>query len=99
MPRPAYYHYRLRQDIVVSAFCVAGASDPDQYVETLAPDGTKQRWAKRSEGDLLVFVPPDGYAGRQPLLWMYDKRLQRGEAMPQELLERYALGCRVSVAC
>lgn len=92
-----YYFYRLKEDDCVREFCVAGAVDPDQYVETLAPDGTPQRWEKRQEGDLLVFHPSDGYAGDQCLLWSYNKSLQRGEAMPREQLEKLALSMRCSV--
>jgi hypothetical protein len=96
-PATAWYFYRLREDDFVAEFCVAGASDPTQYVETLAPDGTCQRWARREEGDLLVFRPPDGYSGAQGLIWAYNRRLQRGQAMPYAELERRALGMRVSV--
>lgn len=97
MPRRAFYFYRLRDDHLVSEFCVANHGDPNQYVETLAPDGTAQRWARREEGDLLVFSPPDGYAGAQGLLWAYDKRLQLGRPMPRPMLERLALNMRKSV--
>ena len=96
-PATAHYFYRLKADDFVSEFCVAGAVGPNT-VHTLAPDGSEQPWARREEGDLLVFRPPDGYAGGQGLLWAYDRRLQRGEAMPRPLLERYALRCRVSAA-
>lgn len=96
-PRTAFYFYRLRADDYVSEFCVANHGDPDQYVETLAPDGTTQRWRKREEGDLLVFTPPDGYAGDQGMIWAYDRRLQRGESMPRVMLERLALRMRVSI--
>lgn len=92
----AYYFYRLKTDDFVSEFCVANSGDPNQCVETLAPDGTKQRWKKHSEGDLVIFTPPDGYAGGQGLLWFYDRRLQIGEAAPREELERLALRMRVS---
>lgn len=97
MPRTAHYFYRLKDDDFVSEFCVANSADPGQYVETLAPDGTAQRWDRRDEGDLAVFRPPDGYSGSQGVLWAYDRRLQRGEAMPRVQLERLALRCRVSV--
>ena len=96
MPRIAYYFYRLRDDHIVSEFCVANAGDPRQAVETLAPDGTPQRWQQRHEGDLLVFTSPDGYAGDQGILWLYDRRLQLGQPMPREELERQALRMRVS---
>lgn len=92
----AYYFFRLRDNEVVKEFCVSNAQDPNQYVESTAPDGTKQRWEKRWDGDLLVFRPPDGYAEFQPLGWVYDKQLQDGEATPQELMERLALNMRVS---
>lgn len=95
-PRIAWYFYRLKDDDFVSEFCVANSADPDQSVHTLAPDGTKQPWEKRQEGDLTVFRPPDGYQGDQGLLWAYDRRLQLGEAMPRKELERYALRFRVS---
>jgi hypothetical protein len=100
----AWYFYRLKDDDFVAEFCVANAQDQPtdgfpqgQFVETLAPDGTRQRWAKRQDGDLLVFRPPDGYAGGQGMEWHYDKRLQRHQAAPRHLLEKYALGSRVSV--
>lgn len=97
VPRTAWYFYRLKDDDFVREFCVANARDPNQTVETLAPDGTHQKWARRHEGDLLVFTPPDGYAGDQGLLWAYDRRLQVGEPMPREQLEKLALDSRVSV--
>ncbi len=90
-----FYFYRLRNDNFIKEFCVAGAQDPEQYVDTPAPDGTKQRWIKRMEGDLLVFTPPDGYEGGA-IGWMYNRKLQIGEAMPRAGLERLALRCRVS---
>jgi len=100
MPRTAYYFYRVREDdSLIREFCVAGHADPNQYVETLAPDGTLQRWQKREEGDLLVFWPPDGYAGMQGVLWCYDRRLQIGEPMPRPQLERELLRNRHTVAC
>lgn len=94
---PARYFYRLRDDHIVREFCVEGATDPWQSVETLAPDGTLQRWHRRMEGDLMVFHPPDGYVGEQGLLWSYDRDLQEAEPMPRDLLERRALNMRVSV--
>jgi hypothetical protein len=96
MMRKALYFYRLADDDFVREFCVAGATDPHQTVRTLAPDGSEQRWDRREEGDLLVFRAPDGYAGSQPLLWAYDRRLQLGEAMPRRELESRALN-RISV--
>ena len=98
MPKPAFYFYRLRDDDFVEEFCVAGAVDPNQFVETLAQDGTPQRWIKRREGDLLVFHPPDGYQGGQGLLWAYDHRLQTGRPMPREELEKQALRMRLSIS-
>ena len=92
----AWYYYRLREDDFVSEFCVANAKDHDQTVETLAPDGSAQLWARRWEGDLLVFHPPDGYAGNQGLVWRYDKRFQRHEPAPREVMEREALRNRVT---
>lgn len=91
----AYYFYRLTNDHFIREFCVANAQDPEQYVDSVAPDGSKQRWAKRWEGDLLVFTPPDGYDGGA-VGWMYDRRLQVGLPMPRAELERQALRCRVS---
>jgi hypothetical protein len=94
--RVAYYFYRLRDDHLVREFCVVGAIGP-QTVHTLSPDGLPEYWQQRDENGVLVFLPPSGYAGGQGLLWAYDKRLQRGEAMPRHLLERMALGMRMSV--
>ncbi len=82
----AYYFMRMKEDNLVAELCIAGASDPNQTVSTLAPDGTKQFWDKRWEGDLLVFHPPDGYAGDQPLEWHYNKLFQRGKRATQEVL-------------
>lgn len=93
----ARYFYVLKDDHIVSKFCVEGATDPGQFVETLAPDGTPQRWAKRWEGDLLCFYPPDGYSGAQGMIWAYDRRLQSAEPMPRRLLERRALNMRFSI--
>jgi hypothetical protein len=95
--RTAFYFYRVRDDLV-EEFCVANhEGDPRQYVTTLAPDGTEQRWEKREEGDLLVFHPPDGYVSAQGLLWCYDGRLQRGVAMPRARLEKEMLRMRTSI--
>jgi hypothetical protein len=103
-PRVCRYFYRLKDDDLVTEFCVANALDvptegfPDgQYVATRAPDGTLQRWAKRLEGDLLVFRPPDGYAGGQGMEWHYDRRTQRHEPIDRPTLEKLALSGRVSV--
>ncbi len=92
----AWYFYRVRHDHFIFEFCVANARDPNQYVESDAPDGSKQKWRQYHEGDLLVFTAPDGYQGG-PLGWFYDDRLQQGQAMPRSELERRALGNRVSV--
>lgn len=97
-PPIARYYYVLKDDHIVEEFCVAvDGGDPNQYVETLAPDGTAQRWTRRTRGDLLVFLPPDGYSGAQGMLWVYDKRLQSGQAMPRAELERRALNMRISI--
>lgn len=96
-PPTAWYFYRLKEDDFVQEFCVANAQDPNQFVETFGPDGQMHRWAKRQEGDLLVFRPPDAYHGSQGLGWSYDPKLQRGEPMNREQLERRALRGRVSV--
>jgi hypothetical protein len=97
MPRIAFYFYRLMRDDFVREFCVANHADPHQTVETLAPDGTHQCWDRREEGDLLIFRPPDGYAGDQGLLWSYDRRLQIGQALPRPALEHEALNGRISI--
>ena len=96
-PPTAHYFYRLRNDSRITEFCVAGATDPHQFVESLAPDGTRQRWPSRREGDLLVFSAPDGYTDG-PCGHGYDGSLQRCEPAPREVLEREALRNRVSVA-
>jgi hypothetical protein len=94
-PQQAFYFYRLR-DNQITEFCVANARDPKQYVESKAPDGSTQLWESRWEGDLLVFHCPDGHNPGDGLLWFYDRRIQIGQAMPLEELERQALRCRVS---
>ena len=93
----AYYFYVLKDDHIVAEFCVANAQDERQSVLTAAPDGTLQVWKKAARGDLLVFYPPDGYTGDRPMQWMYDRRLQIGEPMPRDLLEKYALRNKHSV--
>lgn len=92
-----WYFYRLREDDFVSEFCVIGSADPNQQVETMAPDGTIQQWEKRKEGNLIVFRPPDGYVGNQGLMWHYDRTLQHGEAAPRDVLEREALNNRLTI--
>lgn len=94
--RTAYFFYRLRNDNYIREFCVANWSDPRQYVETPAPDGTTQRWDRRSERGMLVFRAPDGYSGG-PIGWVYDRELQRGVAAPRDELERLAIDNRYSV--
>jgi len=98
MSASATYFYRLREvsDEIITEFCVRGHSDPRQFVETLAPDGTPQRWENREEGDLLVFHAPDGYSGQQGLIWSYDNRLQEAVPMPRAELEKEAMRMRVS---
>jgi hypothetical protein len=91
----AWYFMRTRNDSRITEFCVANARDPHQEVKTKAPDGRMQRWAKRWEGDLLVFTPPDGYV-EGPLQWRYDKRLQIGQEADRKVQEREALRGRVS---
>lgn len=94
-----HYFYRLKDDHVVHSLCLVGAKadDPLLAVETLAPDGTTQRWKMTRESGMLVFWPPDGYAGVQGLVMRYSKDVQRHAAAPRELLERYALNNRTSV--
>jgi hypothetical protein len=96
-PAVARYFYLIKEDDFVTDFCVAGAVGPNS-VETLAPDGSFQRWPSFWRDGLLMFRAPDGYAGGQGLCWSYDRRLQRGEPMPRPDLERRALGMRVSVS-
>ena len=96
MVRQALYWYRIRNDNFIREFCVANSGDPNQYVESMAPDGTRQRWQKRDEGDLIVFTPPDGYDGGA-VGWMYNRRLQRGRMAPRDLLEKQALRMRKSL--
>lgn len=93
--RRCFYFYRLTNDLV-SEFCVANSVDPDQYVETMADDGSMIRWSKRTEGDLVVFRSPDPMLDNRGLFWAYDRRLQIGEPAPRDVLEREALRCRVS---
>ena len=96
-PQAAHYSYVLKNDNTIVKFCVANHRGP-QTVETTAPDGkTRQNWTQKEEGDLLVFYPPDGYLGG-PVRWKYNKFLQNGEPMPRDLLEKLALGMRVSVS-
>lgn len=96
-PRIAWYFYRLNTDDGISEFCVANhQGDPGQFVQSKMPDGSNVVWDRREEGDLLVFRPPDRRLADQGMLWAYDKRLQRGEPMPQAQLEKLALGGRVS---
>jgi hypothetical protein len=104
-PRRASYFYRLNADDQVAAFCVANADDtptdefPDgQFVQSRAADGTEVRWAKRVEGDLLVFYPPDPALAFGGIVWAYDRRVQVGRSAPRQLLEKLALDSRVSVA-
>lgn len=98
-PRRAYYFYRLKDDRPV-AFCVANACGP-QSVETLKPDGSHQKWESRWVGDLLEFYPPCDteidHVTACGIFWAYDKRLQVGEAMPREELERRAMNMRKSI--
>lgn len=93
----AIYFYRVKNDEMITEFCVAGATDPNQQVETPTPDGTMQRWKKRVEGDLLVFTPPDGYTGGA-IGWKYDRTLQQGRPAVREELERELLKSQVSVS-
>ena len=96
-PREAYWFERLRNDDYIVEVCVANwQGDPDQVIETKAPDGTIQQWEKRFEGDLMVFKAPDGYSGG-PVGWKYDRRKQRGKMMSMETRARESLSNRVSV--
>jgi hypothetical protein len=95
-PTVCRYFYRLRSDELVHEFCVQGAIGPHS-VETYAADGSLHKWPSFQDGDLLVFYPPDSYAGAQLLLWAYDRRLNRGEPLERPALERAALNQRVSI--
>jgi hypothetical protein len=94
--RVARYFYRLKDDDIITEFCVAGAVGA-QSVETLMPDGSHRKWDSCWDGDLLVFKPPDGGCVPHGLMWYYDRRLQIGEPMERPELERRALGNRVSI--
>lgn len=97
-PKVAYYFYRINPgDDRVAEFCVLNAADPNQYVESHMPDGTVLRWDKRIEGDLLVFKCPAEYDIQRGLGWRYDRRLQVGRILPDEIeLRRLAMRGRVS---
>lgn len=95
-PTACYYFYRLRNDNFIYEFCVAGSVDANQRVDSWAKSGEVQHWKKHNEGDLIVFTSPDGYDGG-PVGWCYDRRLQRGEPMPREQLEKESLRNRVSL--
>lgn len=100
-PGPRIFHvfYRLTDDHIIDSFCCVGAdaTDPLLAVETLAPDGTTQRWAMRREDGMVVFYPPDGYSGGQGMVLRYSKEIQKHQLAPREVLERYALRHRVSL--
>ena len=92
-----YYAYVLGRDDYVEEFHVANASDPHQWVETLAPDGTRQKWPDRMRDGVLVFYPPDGYSGGQGLLWHYDPRWQECVRISRAAMEKIALRNRHSL--
>lgn len=88
-----FYFFRLKDDHIVDSLVLANVNedDPELRVETLAPDGTTQRWWRREEDGCLVFYPPDGYAGIQGLLLNYSRNLQQHAPAPPEMMERLAL--------
>lgn len=98
--RTFYSYYRLRNDDVVHSLVLVNADDTDPLlaVDTLAPDGTVQKWAMTRDAGRLVFWPPDGYSGSQGMCLHFSKDIQRHESAPREVLEREALGNRVSSA-
>lgn len=97
MPNVVYYAYHLKRDDYVEEFHVANASDPYQWVETLAPDGSRQKWPSRWRDGVLVFHPPDGYSGGQGLLWHYDPAMQECIRISRANMEKIALRNRHSV--
>lgn len=95
-PKPAYFAYRLDPNSYVTEFVVFGDHDPGQSVESVMPDGTVHRWAKRHEGGLLVFKAPEGYDISKGLGWRFDKRFQYRVEMPDEMLQQFAMRGRKS---
>src|ERR1043166_8757751 len=73
------YFMRVRNDDFIMEFVVVHPTDPNQFVDTILPDGTHQKWDRREgtgiDAGCYVFRPPPGYAGGA-LLWSYDKTLQ-----------------------
>ena len=95
-PEPTYYFMRIHEgdDNHITEFCVT-ITDRPQSAFSVAPDGSRQLWRSYTEGDIVVFVAPDGYSGG-PIGYACDKRLTRLERMPPKMLERYAMRMRVS---
>lgn len=94
-----YYAYIIREDDLIREFYFFNVKD-DRFVavSTSAPDGTRQQWAKRWEGDYLIFSAPDGYKGEMELVQIHSyPEVQRFIAAPRKILERFALGNKTSV--
>lgn len=69
-----HFARKLKNDHFIAQFCVInGYLDPSMFVQSKAPDGSYQRWARIEENGVSVFVPPDGYDGG-PIHWHHDKR-------------------------
>lgn len=94
-----YYAYIVREDDLIREFYFFNVKDEHSvHVSTPAPDGTRQQWAKRWDGEYLVMAAPDGYKGEMELVQIHFKpEIQRFIAAPRKVLERFALGNRTSV--
>lgn len=101
-PKVGQFYFVHKPNLEVEKVCIANAYDPtdEQAVTTRAPDGAEQKWAKRWEGDVLAFYPPDGYAPFDQTnnpVWRGNKLYQTVVAAPLEVMERMAAGGRKSV--
>lgn len=95
--RMAWYFYRLDMNDGVKEFCVANAADPATSVASRGKDGKMHVWARRVEGDLLIFTPHADYVEGDWFGLQYDKTVQRCETAPPEIRDREALRNAVSV--
>src|SRR5262245_13238728 len=91
------YYWVLRDDHIVESLRLVGAlaEDPLLRVFQLDASGNEMPWARRIEGDELVFYPPDPECSRMPMM-RYDDRIQRHEPMERGEMERRAMRGRVS---
>jgi hypothetical protein len=94
-----YYFYTIREDDLIRELRFINVIDEAlQVSHTNGMDKVRHDWAKRTEGDYVIFTPHPSYKGEQEFVQIFSRPwIQRFIAAPRTILERAALNNRVSV--